>query len=300
MEYRDYYKILGVSRSASEGEIKSAYRKLAMQFHPDRNPGNKQAEDRFKEINEAYQVLSDSQKRSRYDQLGESYSQAQQNGQSDNFDWSRWTTGQGAQEVNLNDLFGGEGVFSDFFNSIFGGMNVGQTVRNRSSRRIPAIQQPVSISLKEAYTGTTRTLQIGSRRVEVTIPAGARTGTKIRVPAADRSRSAGGQSDLYLVIDVDLDPLFERKGDDLHTNATIDVFKALLGGEVEVKTLSGKVILTIPAGTQPEQVFRLAGRGMPQLKRQEIKGDLYVCVKVQIPRQLSARQKSLLAEASGK
>ena len=300
MEYRDYYKVLGVSRSASEGEIKSAYRKLAMQFHPDRNPGNKQAEDRFKEINEAYQVLSDSQKRSRYDQLGESYSQAQQNGQSDNFDWSRWTTGQGAQEVNLNDLFGGEGAFSDFFNSIFGGMNVGQTVRNRSSRRTPAIQQPVSISLKEAYSGTTRTLQIGSRRVEVTIPAGARTGTKIRVPAADRSRSAGGQSDLYLVIDVDLDPLFEREGDDLHTNAIIDVFKALLGGEVEVKTISGKVILTIPAGTQPEQVFRLAGRGMPQLKRPELKGDLYVCVKVQIPRQLSARQKSLLAEASGK
>lgn len=300
MQYRDYYKVLGVSRSASEGEIKSTYRKLAMQYHPDRNPGDRQAEDRFKEINEAYQVLSDPQKRSRYDLLGESYSQAQQNGQSDNFDWSRWTTGQGAQEVNLNDLFGGEGTFSDFFTSIFGGMNVGQTVRGRTSRRAPAIQQPVSISTKEAYTGTTRTLQIGSRRVEVTIPAGARSGTKIRVPAADRSRSARDQSDLFLVIEVASDPLFEREGDDLHTRATIDVFKALLGGEVEVKTLSGKVILTIPPGTQPEQVFRLAGRGMPQLKRPELKGDLYVCVKVQIPRQLSARQKSLLAEASGK
>jgi curved DNA-binding protein len=271
-----------------------------MQYHPDRNPGDKQAEDHFKEINEAYQVLSDAQKRSRYDQLGDSYSQAQQNGQSDNFDWSRWTTGQGTQEVNLNDLFGGEGAFSDFFNSIFGGMNVGQTVRSRGSRRTPAIQQPISISLREACNGTTRTLQIGSRRVEVTIPAGARTGTKIRVPAVDRSRSAGGQSDLYLVIDVAPDPLFERKGNDLHTNTNIDVFKALLGGEVEVKTLSGKVILTIPAGTQPEQVFRLAGRGLPQLKRPELKGDLYVCIKVQIPRQLSARQKSLLAEASSK
>ena len=300
MEYRDYYKDLGVSRSASAEEIKKVYRKMAMQYHPDRNPGDKQAEDRFKQINEAYQVLSDSKKRARYDQLGESYTQAQQNGQSDSFDWSRWTTGKGTQEVDLKDLFGGEGAFSDFFNSIFGGMNAGQAERGRTSRRAPTIQQPVTISLKEALTGTTRTLQIGSRRVEVTIPAGTRTGTRIRVPAAAASRSAGSQSDLYLVIEVNHDPLFERDGDDLHTNATIDVFKALLGGELEVKTLSGKVILTIPAGTQPEQVFRLAGRGMPHLKRSEIKGDLYVCIKVQIPRQLSARQKSLLAEVAGK
>src|SRR5512140_2126191 len=138
MEYRDYYKILGVERSASADEIKSAYRKLAMQYHPDRNPGDTQAENHFKEINEAYQVLSDAQKRTRYDQLGDSYFQAQQNGQSDNFDWSRWTSAQGSQEVNLNDLFGGEGgSFSDFFNSIFGGMNVGQSVRSRTSRRSP-------------------------------------------------------------------------------------------------------------------------------------------------------------------
>ena len=300
MEYRDYYKDLGVSRSATADEIKKVYRKLAMQYHPDRNPGDKQAEDRFKQINEAYQVLSDSKKRARYDQLGESYTQAQQNGQSDSFDWSRWTTGQGAREVDLNDLFGGEGAFSDFFTSIFGGMNTGQAGRGRTSRRAPTMQQPVAISLKEALSGTTRTLQIGSRRVEVSIPAGTRTGTRIRVPAAGASRSAGNQSDLYLVMDVNPDPQFAREGDDLHTTATIDVFKALLGGEVEVKTLSGKIILTIPAGTQPEQVFRLAGRGMPQLKRPVIKGDLYVCIKVQIPRQLSTRQKSLLAEAAGK
>jgi curved DNA-binding protein len=301
MEYRDYYKILGVARSASADEIKSAYRKLAMQYHPDRNPGDTQAENRFKEINEAYQVLSDAQKRTRYDQLGDSYFQAQQNGQSDNFDWSRWTSGQGAQEVNLNDLFGGEGgSFSDFFNSIFGGTNVGQSVRNRTSRRSPAMQQPVTISLKEAFNGTTRTLQVGKRRVEVRIPAGARTGTKIRVPAVGSPGPDGSPSDLYLIMEVNDDPLFERDGDDLHTHVTIDVFKATLGGEVEVKTLSGKVLLTIPAGTQPEQAFRVAGRGMPQLKKPDNKGDLYVHVKVQIPRQLSDRQRSLLEEAAGK
>jgi len=297
MEYRDYYKILGVSRSASAGEIKRAYRKLAMQYHPDRNPGDKQAEDRFKEMNEAYQVLSDPQKRARYDQLGESYSQWQQNGASDNFDWGRWTGQSGAQQVNMGDLFG-EGGFSDFFSAIFGGMNVGQAVRSRGSRRTPSMQQQVSISLKEAFSGTTRTLQIGNRRVEVKLPAGARTGTKIRVPAAGPAGTDGNPSDIYLILDVTGDPVFERDGNNLHTQVTIDIFKATLGGEAEVKTMAGKVLLTIPPGTQPDQVFRVSGRGMPQLKNPETKGDLYVRVKLQVPRQLTARQKSLLEEAS--
>jgi curved DNA-binding protein len=303
MEYRDYYKILGVPRGAGADEVRSAYRKLAMQFHPDRNPGNKQAEDNFKEINEAYQVLSDPQKRARYDQLGESYSQWQQNGAPGNFDWGRWTSQPGgAQSVNLDELFGEGGAFSDFFSSIFGGLggmdNIGQTLRGRSSRRAGSAQQSVAISLKEAFTGTKRTLQIGNRRVEVTIPAGSRTGTKIRVQAAGPTRPEGTPSDLYLVIDVAENPLFEREGDDLYTHVMIDAFKAMLGGEVEVKTITGKVLLTIPAGTQPDQIFRVAGRGMPQLKRTEVKGDLYIQVKVEVPRQLNARQRSLLEEAA--
>jgi len=298
MEYRDYYKILGVPRGAGADDIRSAYRKLAKQYHPDRNPGDKQAEDHFKEINEAYQVLSDPQKRSRYDQLGESYSQWQQNGAPGNFDWGQWSPGQGGvQEVNLDDLFG-DGTFSDFFRSIFGGMPAGQSLRGRTSRGAPAVQQPVTISLKEACIGATRTLQTGSRRVDVKIPPGVRSGTKIRVPGAGPARGDGSPSDLYLVLDVAEDPLFERDGDDLHTHITIDVFKAILGGEVEIRTLSGKVVLTIPAGTQPEQVFRVAGRGMPVLKRPQITGDLYVHLKVQIPRQLNAKQRSLLAEAA--
>ena len=297
MEYKDYYKILGVSRSASADEIKSAYRKLAMQYHPDRNPGDKQAEERFKEMNEAYQVLSDPQKRARYDQLGDSYSQWQQNGNPGNFNWGQWTSQQGAQGVNIDDLFG-EGVFSDFFRSIFGGMGAGQAARGRGARSMPAYQQSVTISLKEAYTGTTRTLQTENRRVEVKLPAGARRGTKIRVPGAGPGGESGSPSDLYLVLDVAEDPAFERDGNDLHTQVTIDAFKAMLGGEVEVKTLAGKVLLTIPAGTQPEQVFRLAGRGMPLLKEAAAKGDLYVLVKVQIPRGLNAKQRSLLEQIS--
>jgi curved DNA-binding protein len=299
MEYKDYYQILGVSRSASADEIKAAYRKLAMKYHPDRNPGDKQAEERFKEMNEAYQVLSDPEKRTRYDQLGENYSKWQQNGGAPGgFDWSRWTTQQpGAQEINLDDLFGGSGAFSDFFRSIFGGMATGQNLRGQTRGRAPAVQQQVTISLPEAYSGTTRQLQIGNRRMEVKIPAGARRGTKIRVPGAGQAGADGNASDLYLIMDVAEDPAFERDGNDLHTQVTIDVFMAILGGEVEVRTLTGKVILTIPPGTQPEQTIRLAGRGMPLLKTPEVKGDLYVHVKVQVPRKLNARQKSLLEQA---
>jgi curved DNA-binding protein len=156
----------------------------------------------------------------------------------------------------------------------------------------------VTISLKEAYSGTTRTLQVGKRRMEVKLPAGGSTGTKIRVAGAGPAGADGSPSDLYLALDVAKDPDFERDGNDLHTQATIDVFKAILGGELEVKTLIGKLVLTIPPGTQPEQVFRLAGRGMPQLKSPGVKGDLYVQVKVQIPKELSTRQVDLLKQAS--
>jgi curved DNA-binding protein len=300
MEYKDYYQILGVARNASASEIKGAYRKLAMQYHPDRNPGDKQAEERFKEMNEAYQVLSDPQKRARYDQLGASYSEWQQQGTPGNFNWGQWTRQPGGyQEVNLNDLFG-DASFSDFFRSIFGGMGEGQAVRGRGRSRAPAMQetQPVTISLKEAFTGTTRKLQAGKRRMEVKLPAGASTGTKIRVAGAGPAGPDGNPSDLYLVLDVAEDPAFERDGNDLHTQVTIDVFKAILGGEVEVPTLAGKLVMTIPPGTQPEQVFRLAGRGMQQLKSPGVKGDLYVLVKVQIPKGLNTRQKSLLEQAS--
>jgi curved DNA-binding protein len=294
MEYRDYYKDLGVERNAGADEIKRAYRKLAMKYHPDRNPGNKGAEEEFKKINEAYQVLSDPQKRARYDQLGESYSNWQRTGAPGDFNWNDWASRSGGgTPQDINDLFG-DGVFSDFFRSIFGGAGgMGQATRTRT-RGTPAYQQPVSINLLEAYNGTVRQLQIGNRRVEVKIPAGARTGTKIRVPAA----GPDGSGDVYLVMDVLPDPVFERDGNDLHTRVGVDVFKALLGGEVEVKTPSGKVLLTVPPGTQPEQVFRLAGRGMPQLRQKDVRGDLYVRVKVQIPRQLTAKQKSLLEEAA--
>ena len=307
MDYKDYYKVLGVERSASADDVRKSYRKLAMKFHPDRNPGDKQAEENFKEINEAYQVLSDPQKRARYDQLGSAYSGWQQRGGTPNdFDWSQWSSGQQAgaggggqggtrvEYGDLNDLFG-QDVFSDFFRSVFGGAAGGSARGGTSTRarRAPAYQQPISITLDEAFRGTTRMLQSDERKLQVRIPGGVKTGSKVRV-------AGGGPEglDLYLIVEIEPNERFERQGDDLHGSAAVDAFTAILGGEAQVETMDGTVTLKIPAGTQPDQVFRLAGRGMPRLKSAQSKGDLYVRVKVRIPKELSDKQKSLLEEAA--
>jgi curved DNA-binding protein len=305
MEYKDYYKILGVDRKANEDQIKRAYRKLALQYHPDRNPGNKQAEDKFKEINEAYQVLSDTQKRSRYDQLGESYTHWQQRGApSGGFNWEDWmaNSGGGGTRVeygDLNDLFGGGG-FSEFFRRIFGGMPDVETAPNRRVGQRPfarpSFEQEVNISLEEAFHGASRQLETDGRRIEVKTPPGARTGTKVRVANALPGGDDGQRGDLYLVVNVQNDPRFERKGDDLHTDVSIDLYTAVLGGEVTVPTLTGNIVLTVPPGTQPGQMFRLAGRGMPHLRNPQQYGDMIAHIKVRIPKNLSQRQRQLFEE----
>lgn len=311
MEYKDYYKILGVDRNATEAQIKSAFRKLALQYHPDRNPGNKQAEEKFKDINEAYEVLSDKEKRDRYDQLGNSYSDWQQRGTPGNFNWSDWTNAAGASGGinynmgNLDDIFGNSG-FSDFFQAIFGGMGgmggarqggaAGTRQRSRQAAQPVTYQQDVQISLEEAYRGADRIVTVDGRRLTMKIPAGARTGTKVRMAGAGPSGPDGRPTDIYLVIEVMPDPRFERKGDDLYTDVTVDLFTAVLGGEVRVQTLDGTVVLTIPAGTQGGQSFRLSGRGMPQLRNPKVHGDLYVRTKIQIPKNLTAEQRKLFEQ----
>ena len=305
MEYKDYYKILGVDRNASKEEIKRAYRKLALKTHPDRNPGNAKSEEKFKEINEAYQVLGDPEKKSRYDQLGESYSQWQQGGApAGGFNWEDWFTQAPAGNVRvggLDDILGGD--FSDFFRSIFGtdadrGMPSRERGVSQRSRRtaVPSYEQEVTISLTEAYQGTTRRIDVDGRRLEVKIPPGAKTGTKVRVANAVPTGTAGQKGDLYLVISVAGDPRFELKGTDLHTEVTIDLYTAVLGGEVTIQTLSGNVVLTIPAGIQPGQSIRLAGRGLPRLNSPNNKGDLYAHIKVKIPHDLTPHQKELFQE----
>ncbi len=307
MEYRDYYKILGVDRQASEEDIKRAYRKLAMKYHPDRNPDDKQAEEKFKEINEANQVLGDPQRRARYDQLGDSYHRWQQRGGAPGgFNWDEWVArspGGGNVRVEvggLEDLFGGGlGNFSEFFRSIFGGMgDMGAPMPGRRQAAMPAYQHEVTISLAEAFQGTTRRIEVDGRRLEVKIPRGARTGTKIRVSDA-YSDSSGRKADLFLLVRVADDPRFTRQGDDLNTKVEIDLYKAVLGGEVAVQTISGNVMLTIPGGTQAGAKIRLGGQGMPRLKKPDTRGDLFVQINVNIPRKLSPRQRELFQELAG-
>ena len=295
MEYKDYYKILGVERNATAEDIKKAFRKLALKYHPDRNKGNKEAEEKFKDINEANEVLSDPTKRARYDQLGASYSDWQaRGGNQGNFNWNDWTsaTRGGATQVDmgdLNDLFGGG--FSDFFSSIFGGMPSTATTSRRTShpRQRQNYEQPIQITLDEAYRGTTRMFQIEQRRIEVKIPAGAATGTKVRVAGG----GPGGNSDLFLVVEVLPDSRYSLNAQDLNTEIKIDLYTAVLGGSVKVSTLSGDVTLTIPAGTQPGQMIRLAGKGMPALRQPNTFGNLLVKIKVEIPKNLSASQREL-------
>ena len=225
MEYKDYYQILGVDRQAGKDEIKKKYRKLALQYHPDHNPGDKEAEEKFKGINEAYQVLSDDEKRSHYDRLGSAYSSWERGGGRGNFNWDQWANSAPrggnvhVEYADLGDLFGGMGGFSDFFSSIFGGA-AGPTQRQgRPATRQQSYEHEITISLLEAYKGSSRQVEINGRRLDVKIPAGARSGTKIRM------KGVGPQAaDIYLVVKVAEDPRFKRKGNNLYTDAAADLY----------------------------------------------------------------------------
>jgi curved DNA-binding protein len=315
VEYKDYYDILGVSRDADEKEIKRAFRRMARKHHPDVNPGDSEAEDRFKEINEAYEVLSDPEKRQKYDQFGHAYKDwERRGGQSGDFNWGQWGGGApGGQRVNvqygspedLQDLFGDASPFSDFFTNLFGGMGGGAAPggagrprggyqRQARPRRGQDLEQEVEISLEEAYHGSTRLLQKDGRRLQVKIPPGAATGTRIRMAGEGGPGAAGGQAgDLYLRVRVADDPRFEREGADLHTTVEVDLYTAVLGGKARVETPSGPVMLTIPEGTQNGQTFRLKGKGMPRLRQPEQHGDLYAEVEAQLPEELTPRQREL-------
>lgn len=300
MEYKDYYKILGVERGADEKEIKRAYRKLALKYHPDKNPGDDQAEAKFKEINEAYEVLGDRDKRAKYDQLGASYRQWERMGRgTGDFDWSQWAGGgPGGTRVefgDLGDLFGGG--FSDFFNAIFGGGMAGAGPRRATPQRGQDVQHQLTISLAEAYQGTQRLIQMDGKKLEVKIPSGARTGTRVRL-SGQGMPGAGRSGDLYLTVEVAQDPRFERKGDDLYVEHEVDLYTAVLGGEATVPTLAGDLVLTIPPGSQPGRTFRLKGRGMPKLRKPNQHGDLYVRLQVELPEKLSAEEKELFEKLS--
>ena len=313
MEYKDYYKVLGVAKNASADDIKKAFRKLARKYHPDVNPGDKRSEEKFKEINEAYEVLSDTDKRRKYDTLGPNWQ-----------DQFGFASGAGRRSSNFRSSplnYDSNSGFSDFFEALFGRSTV-QTRRTGED-----IEQPVEVTLQEAYAGGMRTFNIQStetcpvcrgtrvvagkscancnglgmlarnKRIQVKIPAGVDNGSKIRVAGEGQPGSGGGpRGDLYLVISVKPDQLYERKGDDLYVDIDVELVAAMLGGEVPVPTPDGrKLVLTIPPETQNGRLFRLANKGMPRL-RNEGNGNLFARVKVVLPLGLSENERSLFEQ----
>jgi curved DNA-binding protein len=296
MEFKDYYAALGVSPNASDQEIKQAYRTLARQHHPDVNPGDKAAEDRFKEVNEAYQALGDAERRRKYDEMRQQYEAYQRGGGPRGFDWGAWQSTPNDQREyrtvspdDLEDLFGAESPYSDFFSSIFGQAR-GDSTRTREARprRGRDIEAPVELTLEEAFHGASRALQIGDRRIEARIPPGADTGARVRLAGQGAPGSGGGPpGDVYLVIEVLPHERFERDGDDLTTDADVDIFTAAVGGEARVQTLDGKIVLKIPPRTQAGKVFRLRGKGMPHRGQPGQRGDLYVRARLVLPEPLS-------------
>ncbi len=306
VEYKDYYKTLGVSKNASAEEIKKAYRRLARQHHPDVNKGA-EAEKRFKEINEANEVLSDPEKRKRYDTVGPEWARFQNGGQRPGgFQWV-YTGQPGAG-------FGDAGAFSDFFRTIFGDTGAGfetddllgrtRTRRSRVAAAGADFESEVEVTLPEAYKGSERTIEItpqnggAPRRLSVRIPAGVRDGQRVRLAGQGAPGAGGGPAgDLFLRVRVRPHPLFERDGDDLRMELPVALHEALLGADVTVPTLKGRVSLRIPPETQNGRIIRLAGQGMPRQTGGH--GDLYVRVKVVLPTKLDDKERELFRQLAG-
>ena len=311
MEFKDYYTTLGVAKTASEKEIKAAYRKLARKLHPDVNPGDKAAESKFKEVNEAYEVLGDPDKRKKYDELGANwrmYEQAGAQGAGSPFggQWNVRTSGgpggfHTMTQEEMEDLFGDSNPFSDFFTTFFGGgggsrVRTGGRAKHQKGRDV---EHEIELSLEEAYNGATRRLSMQqadgpTRTVDVRIPAGVDDGSRVRVSGEGEQGSGGGKAgDLYLRIRLVPHPVFERKGRDLYVKVPVPVPTAVLGGQADVQTISGKPArLRIPPLTQNGQVFRLKGYGMPTTGKAEDKGDLYARVEAHLPARLSTEERT--------
>jgi len=315
VEFKDYYATLGVAKSSTGKEIKQAYRKLARKHHPDVNPGDKASEIRFKQVNEAYEVLGDAEKRRKYDELGanwRSYEQAEQQGGASPFGGGGWGFRTGGDrggvhtmtEEEMRQAFGDADPFSDFFHAFFGGRpEAASTPSGRAragrSRRGRDVEQDLELTLEQASQGATRRFTIKhdghARTVDVRIPAGVSDGSRVRVAGeGERAVGSAASGDLFLRIHIQPHARFERQGRDLHTNIHVPATTAVLGGEAEVVSLDGHALrLKIPAFTQNGQVFRLKGHGMPAVGKNAERGDIYATVVIRLPRSLTPEQQAL-------
>jgi curved DNA-binding protein len=290
----DYYHILGIDKNATPKAIKNAYRKLARKYHPDLNPNDKKAKKNFQQINEAHEVLSDPEKRKKYDQYGKDWQHA------DAFEQAR----QAAQSQASNSRGPGyaeaqsEGEFSDFFASLFGG--AGGTDRSRHVKyRGEDYQAELQLDLMDAYTTHKHTLTVNGKKIRITIPAGIENGQTIKLAGHGGHGIHGGPpGDLYITFSIANHPKFKRLGNDLYTTVDVDLYTAVLGGEITVETLNGKVKLKVKPETQNGSNTRLKGKGFPVYKKEGQFGDLYVTYTVKIPTNLTEKQKALFTELS--
>lgn len=301
MDYKDYYKILGVNKNASQDEIKKAYRKLAVKYHPDKNKDNKTAEEKFKAVNEAHEVLSDPEKRKKYDQLGDNWRQYENMG-------GRPGAGQGpggaggpySFEGDFSDLFGkgGGSGFSDFFEQFFGRGATGQSRQGARGGNFNGqdYQTEMDITLEEAFHGTHRLIEVEDEKLRITTKPGAYSDQLLRIKGKGGKGSRGHRGDLYVRVRVENHPRYTRKGDDLHTTHTIDLFTAVLGGTAIVDTLTGQVKVKIAPGTQSGRIIRIKNKGMPVYGESNLFGDLYVQLQVHIPERLTDKQKQLFEQ----
>jgi curved DNA-binding protein len=291
MEFIDYYSVLGIPKNASQDDIKKAYRKLARQHHPDLNPNDKEAHKKFQQINEAHEVLSDPEKRKKYDQYGKDWKHAEQFEQARQTQGTRTRREGGGWQGYEGDF--GEGGFSDFFENLFGGGRAETKFRGQD------IQAELQIHLRDAYKTHQQTFSVNGKNIRITIPAGVEDGQKIKIRGQGAPGVNGGPAgDLYITFSIINDTAFRRLGNDLHTTADIDLYTAVLGGEITVDTMEGKLKIKVKEGTQNGSRIRIRGKGFPVYKTEGVFGDLFVTYHVQIPTNLTEEQKELFRKLS--
>ncbi|WP_163399209.1 DnaJ C-terminal domain-containing protein [Flavobacterium fluviatile] len=299
MDYIDYYKILGITKSATEADIKKAYRKLARKHHPDLNPNDKEAEKKFKEINEANEVLSNPENRKKYDKYGKDWQHAdefEKAGYNPN-QQQRYSGQQGSQDFSG---FGGgnfsESDFSDFFNSMYGS---GRSSRSQSKYRGQDFNAELQLDLVSAYTTHKQSLTVNGKNIRITIPAGVENGQIIKIPGHGGPGANGGPNgDLYITFLIENNSVFKREGNNLYADVDLDLYTAILGGEINVNTFDGKVKIKVPAETQTGTKVKLKGKGFPMYKKENQFGDLFITYKLKTPTKLSEKEKDLFKELS--
>jgi curved DNA-binding protein len=313
MDFIDYYKILGINKTASQDEVKAAYRKLARKHHPDLNPNDKEANKKFQQVNEANEVLSDPEKRKKYDQYGKDWQHADAYEKANASAGRRPRKGSGASrganpfegaEFGQGGSFGGGGSFenggsefSDFFESLFGGRSAAGGGNSRTKFRGQDIQAELQLSLTDAYTTHQQVLGVNGKNIRITIPAGVENGQVIKLKGHGGQGANGGTAgDLYITFVILEDARFKREDNDLHAKLLLDLYTAILGGEITVETLNGKVKLKVKPETQNETTMRLKGKGFPVYKKEGEFGDLYVSLEIKLPTGLTEKEKELFRE----